>query len=239
MLKKLKSLFIVEEGASSQNSSNNKAPKEANMSDLERAIKMTEQKEKSTSNNTIPKAPQKEAPVPKASGKPSEKFVDKLLAAIEANNLEGFDYLEYKQSLQSLSKVTMDEATRYQSAMAMAKTMGASENKIFDAAQHYLNILKEEQQKFEAAFKSQELKQVSQREEKIKSAETQIKQKSEQIEQLKKEIASLQTQLDGVKQDANQANAKVQATKQGFYNAYHSVVDQIKADVQAMQKYLK
>ncbi len=240
MLKKLKSLFIVEEGGDTKGKSGKSSPKEANLSDLERAIKQSEQKQASASTaKPASSAPSKEAPILAASGKPNEKFVDKLLGAIESNNLEGFDYLEYKQSLQSLSKVDMDEATRYQSAMAMAKTMGANENKIFDAAQHYLNILKEEQQKFEVAFKAQESKQVSFREEKIKTSEDQIKQKTAQIEQLKKEIAKLESELSSVKNDANQANAKVQATKQGFYNAYHSVVDQIKADVQAMQKYLK
>ena len=59
----------------------------------------------------------------------SDKFVDNLLKAIEANNLEGFDYLEYKQSLRSLSSMDMDEATKFNSAFAMAKTKNQGELK--------------------------------------------------------------------------------------------------------------
>ena len=36
--------------------------------------------------------------------KASDKFINSLLTAIDNNNLEGFDYLEYKQSLKSLDR---------------------------------------------------------------------------------------------------------------------------------------
>lgn len=228
MLKKLKSLFIVEEG--------NAPKKQAPTTEEEVKLEVSESELAKANELLEPSKPS--AAVPKADGKPNEKFVDKLLGAIEANNLDGFDYLEFKQSLQSLNKMDMDEATRYQSAMAMAKTMGASEDKILNAAEHYLNILKDEQQKFEVAFKNQESKQITLREQKIKDSEAAIKQKTARIEELKKEIDAAEKQLEVEKQNANQANAKVQATKQGFYNAYHSVVNQIKADVSAIQQYL-
>ena len=50
-----------------------------------------------------------------------QKFIDVLMKAIEQNNKEGMDYLEFKNSLQSLSKLAMDEATRFKSAFIMGK----------------------------------------------------------------------------------------------------------------------
>ena len=110
MFKKLKSVFVVEEEGKS--------------------TKPTTSKNKTTpaakSSPTKPKSAAKSQPsaAPKSSGqaKPENKFVDMLLRSIEANNIEGFDYLEYKQSLQSLMKIESDEAKRYQNAYAMAQT---------------------------------------------------------------------------------------------------------------------
>ena len=87
------------------------------------------------------------APVVKESpagdpGKVNDKFTEVLFSAMERDNQEGFDYLEFKQSLRSLEKMPMDEATRYQSALAMAKTLGANPVLLQQSAAHYLNVLK-------------------------------------------------------------------------------------------------
>ena len=39
-----------------------------------------------------------------------------IIGALEKSNLQGFDYLEFRQSVDGLAKLSMDEATRYQSA---------------------------------------------------------------------------------------------------------------------------
>ena len=74
---------------------------------------------------------------------------------MEKANIEGFDYLEYKQSLKSLAKMPMDERTRFQSAYAMAQTMGASVGHLIKTAQHYIDILAAEEKKFETALANQ------------------------------------------------------------------------------------
>ncbi len=84
-------------------------------------------------------------------GKVSTKFMEILFKAMEDNNLDGFDYLEFKQSLKSLEKMLMDEATRFKSAFAMAQRMKATPALLVKTANHYLNILKQEEQKFENA----------------------------------------------------------------------------------------
>ena len=103
----------------------------------------------STSSSTAP------------SGKSSPKFTNILLQAMEANNLDGFDYLEYKQSLHNLAKMPMDEQTRYQSAFAAASTMGATPAKLVKTAHFYLDVLKKEEAKFAQALANQKDKQLS------------------------------------------------------------------------------
>ena len=129
MLEKIKSLFFVEEND----------PK--SLKTKEKAITKRIQKNENTP--------------PVKGGEVTSKFSNILMTAMAKKNLEGFDYLEFKQSLQSLSNMQMDEATQYKSAFAMAKTMKVTKKKLLDAASYYLKVLENENRKFYEALKNQ------------------------------------------------------------------------------------
>ena len=226
MFKKLKSVFVVEEEGKS--------------------TKPTTSKNKTTpaakSSPTKPKSAAKSQPsaAPKSSGqaKPENKFVDMLLRSIEANNIEGFDYLEYKQSLQSLMKIESDEAKRYQNAYAMAQTMGLTKKKLNDSIKRYLQILDGEEKKFSEAFEKQKSTQVIQREQNVSNLKKSIQAKQQQIKKLQAEIKEAETELNKTEGKINESLAKVEATKEGFYASYQMVVGQIKADAEKIKQYL-
>jgi len=230
MLKKLKSLFIVED--KSKSSAQNEADSTASS---EETIESGSDMVSPVSAGTAPSNPSPSA----QPGKASPKFVNVLLKAIEANNLEGFDYLEFKQSLQNLAAMDMDEKTKYQSAFAMAKTMGVTPSKLVNSAQHYINVLKKEENKFSDALKNQKQKQVVNREQGIKGLEEAVVKKQQMIEKLQKEIEADKQKLEKQKTAINESVAKVQATKEGFISAYHSVLGQIQGDIDKMNSYLK
>lgn len=229
MFKKLKSIFIVDDEDFIANQKGEKIP--ANVDPKSDA--------KSDAKTTDAYVPTVDASKFKSTAESSRKFVDVLLKAIEANNLEGFDYLEYKQSLQNLSKMAMDEETRYKSAFAMAQTMGVTSAKLVTAAQHYITILSEEDSKFKAALKNQKNKQINERQQKIKDFELMITNKSKQIESLKKDLEKHKKQLEKEKQSVQGAAEKVEKTRINFESAYDSVAGQIRDDIQKMKKYLK
>ena len=226
MFKKLKSVFVVEEEGKSTNptTSKNKTTPAAK------------------SSPTKPKSAAKSQPsaAPKSSGqaKPENKFVDMLLRSIEANNIEGFDYLEYKQSLQSLVKIESDEAKRYQNAYAMAQTMGLTKKKLNDSIKRYLQILDGEEKKFSEAFEKQKSTQVIQREQNVANLKQSIQAKQQQIKKLQAEIKEAETELNKTEGKINESLAKVEATKEGFYASYQMVVGQIKADSEKIKQYI-
>jgi len=229
MLKKLKSLFIVEDENDKTSSAETAKGNEDTVAPISKA----------GATGGVPK-PTSNTPVSpsdiKTNAKPDTKFLNSLLSAVEANNLEGFDYLEYKQALQSLPK-HLDEKTRFESAFAMAKTMGASNVKLIQSGQHYINILKKEQGKFLSAYtgKLESARGTAQ----IKNLEQTIAQKKKQIEQLQKEITDSEKVLEKKKSDINQSVAKVELTKDKFLSAYKVVAGQIEQDIKKMQEYLK
>lgn len=219
MFKNLRSLFFVEEEGGPEKPQNKK------------------EGPKSTAGKSS--GPLVSRPVEGTSGKVSIKFMDLLFNSMEQNNIEGFDYLEYKQSLQSLKKMPMDEPTRYQSAYAMAQTMGASPAHLIDTARHYIDILKKEEEKFAEALANQQLKQIESKEQEIGKIEQLIKTKTEQIKKLTQEIELHRNKAGQMRKQISAAAVKVETTKNNFIASYNSLVGQIHQDVENMKKYLK
>mgnify|MGYP000158758946 CR=1 FL=1 len=200
---------------------------------------------KNGKTTTVPrKTPSKNSPVIEQSsmgqqGKVTSKFIDVLLGAMEKSNLDGFDYLEYKQSLSSLAKMPMDEKTKFQSAFAMAQTMGATPQKLVDSATHYINVLKEEEHKFEKALANQVDGNIGNKREQITQLDSVIKEKAAQIKRLTEEITQHQQKIEGLENEISKSSVKVETTKNNFIASYNKLVAQIHSDVENMKEYLK
>jgi hypothetical protein len=225
MFGKLKSLFILED----DNESKKAADKAVAQDDKSNEPIVSA---KDITINIEPSATPK-------TGKPDAKFVDILLKAVEKNNLDGFDYLEYKSSLQSLSGMDMDEETRYKSSLAMAQTMGATPDRLIETAKHYITTLNTERSKFQEALKSQKAKQVTEKESRIRDMEKGIEGKRNKIAELQKEIEGDLKKMDEMKAGINKAAEKVQQTSDSFHYAYNVVTGQILSDIEKIQKYWK
>ena len=219
MLKKLKSLFIVEVE--------------------DKKSKKPGQKKEAQQEKTVPNPPSVSESTTGEPGKVTDKFLDVLFNAMESNNLDGFDYLEFKQSLLSLKKVRMDDETRFKSAYAMAQTMGASVEHLIKTAQHYINVLAKEEKKFETALANQKASRVGSKQQEIKQLEDLIGKKEEQIRMLQKEIAEHHKQVDTLKRVIGDAASKIETTKNNFIASYNTLVGQIYQDIENMKQYLQ
>ena len=162
-----------------------------------------------------------------------------LLQSMQNNNAPGFDYFEFRQSVQNLAKMPMDEATRYQSAFAIAQTMSILPQTLIGSAQNYVQILAAEEQKFHAALANKEGSDVNAKQQEISNLDATIKQKAEQIKQLTEQIQQHQQQMETMKTQISEATSKVAATKNDFVVTYNALVNEIKKDIDNMQRYLK
>ncbi len=220
--KKFKSVFVVEGEDGNSQSPNQQQPQHP-------------------AEMTSPPPPRK-APVDAGAateGSVSDKFVEVLLGALEKNNQDGFDYLEFRQALKNLSKMPMDEETRYHSAYAMAQTMGITPAKLVDSAQFYLNILANEQSKFNEAHAQQRSRLIGTREEEVKNLEAMIQQKAEQIKQLTGQIEDHRRQSEQIRKEVSDSTIKIENTKADFEVTFDSITGQIKEDIGKIQQHLK
>lgn len=215
--KSIKSLFVVEDPA---------------------AADKAEQEIAASSQTARPAAPATST-TPTKPGEVNPKFVEVLLKAMEAANLPGVDYLEYRQSVKSLEKMPMEEAVRYQSAFAMAQAMGATSVKLVESAGHYLNVLKTEQSKFDEALRKQTTDRIGNRQEMLRNLDATIKQKAEQIKKLTQEMEAHRVEMEKLDVEIKDATSKVEGTKNDFLASYQTLVAQINQDVENMQRFLK
>ncbi len=222
-IKKFKSVFVTEEAGGEPQNAGSQHPAE-----------MTSAPSKSSHSSTA-----QAAAASSRAGSVSDKFVEVLASALEKNNQEGFDYFEFRQSLKNLAKMPMDEQTRFQSAYAMAQTMGVTSAKLIDSAKHYLEVLNVEQTRFAEAHAQQKAKLIGNREEEAKNIEASMLQKTEQIKQLTQEIEQNRHQSEQIRKEISESTVKVESTKADFETTFASVVAQIQDDMAKIQQHLK
>ena len=155
---------------------------------------------------------------------------------METQNQEGFDYIEFKQSIQNLKKMDMDEATVFKSAYATAQTLGATPGGLVASAKRYLSVLKKEEDKFNVALSNQRKKQIDGGLGDIKGLEQSIQQKLDEIEKLKKDVEASKSKLVAMKKEIADANLKIDTTQQDFVASYGHLVEQIHQDVENIEK---
>ena len=225
IFKKIKSAFVIEDEHSAASSSE-KVESETGKINTEKSLPVSNE-------NTSPAIE-----VDAVEGEVNQKFTEILLRALEANNQEGFDYIEFKRSLQNLFKMNMEEGTVYKSAFATAQTLGVTPDGLISSAQRYLSVLQKEEDKFKVALNHQRSKQIEGGQEEVKRYEQAIEDKKKQIQKLQEEIDQHQTKLTEMKSEIESSAQKIESTRSDFVASYANLVNQIQLDIENIGKYL-
>ncbi len=223
MLKKLRSIFVIDEEKPTAQ------PSSGTVSGQSSGVSEYSQDSSDTDDHKTVKV---------EGGEVNEKFLNILLEAMEKHDLEGFDYMEFKRFLKSLNKVELDEATRYRSAFAAGQTMGATKEKLINSAKQYVDILKQEQSRFEQAAQNQRSKVVDERKTEIESMQKEISDKQQQIASLTQEIEKTKQDISKAKDEVTSAQEKIQQTQNEFQVTYQHVTGDLEADIRKMDQYL-
>lgn len=211
-IKNLKSLFIEEEEATAADAS--------------------------ASNSSEKNSSSRDAAPVANSGASDQRIMSALLKALEENNMDGFDFLEFKNSLKALSQMPLDEATKFRSAFATASTMGVTVAKLLDSVDYYKKVLMAEKDKFNKTLQDQMNDNVTAKEKQADTLTDTIKKKSDTIAQLTREINAHQADLLKTKSSIAEAKVKIDTTKDNFQSTYNSLIKQINDDAAAIKNYL-
>jgi hypothetical protein len=153
-----------------------------------------------------------------------------LSKAMEDANLPSYDYFEFAQAIEQQASIIPDEATRFKSVGMMAAQMGATPDKLIEAAQKYLGVLKSKEDEFVKAMK-ENIEAVSQAEKEASGIDTRI---SELMAEVTKLQSEKQSKIDGV----GQSRAKIESVKANFYATLQVFTGKITADIDKIKTYL-
>ena len=247
MLKNLKSLFIVTEpeaeGAAPAEGEREGRPSAKPLSDRRTGAPASPARGTTEAPAGRPSArnptPRPAPEAARAKGTVNAQIVERLLDAVDTNDLEGFDYLEYKRSLQAMASLPMDEATRYRSAFATASTVGATVEKLLSSVDYYLHVLEKERSSFDGVVERQFGEQVGDRRGELEAIDARIAEKEERIRALQSEIEQHRADATSIADGIAAAEAKIQNTKIDFGASYDYVRQLFTADAEKMRQYLK
>ncbi|NNE26725.1 MAG: hypothetical protein HKN09_07765 [Saprospiraceae bacterium] len=174
----------------------------------------------------------------KDAAKLDPKSLNSLVSALEQNNLQGFDYIEFKQSTVAIDAMNLDKETAIKSTFATASTMGLTKSKLPDSAKHYIKVLNNEKDQFDLALKGQVKKKIDSKKDQVNQLKSLIKQYQDQIKQLQEEIDKSERIIANADEDMQSAKNRIEETKSKFETAFQSVVGEIKEDIDHFKQYL-
>lgn len=229
MWKNLKSYFVVEEEG---------GPKAAKtLPNKTKPVAGT--KPSANPKGTTPPAPAAAPPKSAVAGSVNDRSIKVLMEAMEAANLPGFDYLEYKKSLQNLKKMDFTDSIRFQTAYATAQSMGVTPGQLQESAQHYLDVLSKEHKKFSNALSGQRSAQVSDKEAKLKQIDADVKRQEAKIKELQAQIDKSRAEQAKLRSSIKSNVDKLAKTQADFETTLSVITDGIHKDMANMKEFLK
>lgn len=200
----------------------------------------TKQTENQESKSNIPPPINKQNTPPPISTDATidQRIFDSLQQALTNNNMEGYDYMEFRNALQSLAGIIADESMRFKSAFATVAPMGVTAQKLADSAKFYKNVLLQEQDKFNQALSSQIDNSVGAKQKQADELKAMMQKKAEEIQRLTQEIQAHEQEITQLHSQISEVVVKIESTKNNFDYTLHTIVNQMDADLVSIEKHL-
>lgn len=167
-----------------------------------------------------------------------DRSLEFLANALEASNLPGFDYFEFKRAVITLKGMEIEESAAHKSAFTTAAIIGLTKDKLVETAGFYRNFLEKEKEKFNVALQNQTAAKVTSREEEIKRLNDQIARHTTEIARLQEEMATYRLQIEQAGTAVTIEREKISKAGDGFDRTHVSILSQIDRDIENIHKYL-
>lgn len=167
-----------------------------------------------------------------------ERFVDVLMKALERKNLEGFDYLEFKQSIAALDKMGIKGEMAVKSAFATGSTMGLTIDKLLNSAAYYQQVLLDEKAQFELSMQRYVKDRVEGKRQETTSLKKQIADWQTQIDQLKAQISKAEATIAAADSQIMEAKQKAAENQASFESTLRVITEAIQDDMDEVKRVL-
>ncbi|MDX2134650.1 MAG: hypothetical protein SFV52_07685 [Saprospiraceae bacterium] len=167
-----------------------------------------------------------------------DRSLEFLVAAIERNNLPGFDYFEFKRAVVNLLQMQLDEATAFKSAFTTAATVGLTKEKLVETANYYRDLLSKEKAQFEEALAGQNQSRILSRQAEIQRLQDQVERHKAEISRLQDEIGGYLNDIESAQSSIKNDSEKLEKAQSQFEKAHQAVLLHIEGDIERIHKHL-
>jgi len=157
---------------------------------------------------------------------------DMLTKSLQSSKLAGFDYMKFIASVEKSKASGVSEDARFKMVFSTAQELGVDKDQLVQSGQHYLGVLKENEDDFNSDCSKFEKDEVQGREAKLTQIENSITNLSKQLAQLQQDHETLKNELSEEKTRLESRKASFQATLQTF----RATIEQ---NIQKINQYLQ
>lgn len=169
---------------------------------------------------------------------PDNRFANVLMKALEKKNLDGFDYLEFKQSVERLTDTGMDLDTAINSTFITGSSVGLTKDKLVKTARYYAEVLQDEKAQFMRSLEKHLADNVDNKAKQTGELKKKIANWEAKIEQLQEQVAKARAQIDSTDSDITAAREKAEANQEGFEEALTVIRQTIEKDIEDINRIL-
>lgn len=155
-----------------------------------------------------------------------------LNQSLQDNKLSGFDYLKFISAVDEARATGVPEDARFKMTFLTAKQLGVDKASLLKSGAHYVDVLAQDENDFNADCDQYEKNEIQAREAKISSIETTITELNRQLTQLNQDHMTLSQELQ-------QEKIKLESRKVSFRVTLESLRNSIKSNLDKINQYLQ
>jgi len=170
--------------------------------------------------------------VSQMTGVADEKFVDMLMGVIAQNNIPGQDYFEFKQTIDAMASLPIDERTKFLTVFTTFQVQGCKKDTLISSIDKYASIVKAEESNFDVELDAQRTSTVT-------NQLSQVEKAREKVNELNIQISELNNFIITTSQEVQNAELKLQMTNTNFKKSVEKVVGLLMTDKEKINSYIK
>jgi len=162
-------------------------------------------------------------------GSPDERFVKMLQEVIAANNIPGQDYFEFKQAIDAMASMSLDEKNKFLAAYIAGQY---KKEVLVSSIDKYVSIIQNELKGFTNDL-------AVQYDERVTKKHATIEQLKKDLEAMNKKIMETNNLILSATQEAQQEELNLKMTESSFKNSVDRVLATLNDDKKKINNYIQ
>lgn len=160
------------------------------------------------------------------------KFIDLLESVIEKNNQPGQDYFEFKQAVENMNALPMDEKTKFLTVYQVLSLQGCTKVNLISSLDKYISLVQSEKTSFDEEMKSEYTA-------KVQSKLLKAEEAKKELDGLTKRLSELNSSILALSQEAQAEEMKIRATESNFKASADVIISEMISDKEKINNFIQ